>query len=325
MALRRALSGLTLVVIGLVLLANTTGYLPWSVWWGIIALWPLLLISAGLDALGKSLDNEWIRVLGSLLVIAGIAWGAFGGTNGIPPVGAPFVTASASQPYDLALEHDPAVQTGDARIVAGLGRLALGAGDRLATARGLSPWGTPTLTRDGTGSPAKVVFESASQPSAHVGALPRAEATVTLDAAVMWENVTVEAGLSDARIDLSALRVRNLTADLGLANSAVILPREGQATIKSGLGAVSIAVPSRVVSEVEVENGLGTTSAGSGWTRVSGEGGHTVWRSGGTGTVALRVKVDAGLGTVRLATYDEVGSLVPGRGFAYPPGVGAYY
>ncbi len=45
----RLLNGLTIVVIGAVLLMNTTGYLPWSVWDSVLEFWPILIIGLGVQ------------------------------------------------------------------------------------------------------------------------------------------------------------------------------------------------------------------------------------------------------------------------------------
>jgi hypothetical protein len=71
MTVKRVFEGLTLVLIGVILLLNTTGSLPWSVWLHVLSLWPLLLVAAGLDIIAKGIDAEWLRVISSLLVIAG--------------------------------------------------------------------------------------------------------------------------------------------------------------------------------------------------------------------------------------------------------------
>lgn len=76
MDVRRAFSGLNVIAIGLILLANTLGYLPWSVWWNILSLWPLLLVAAGLDILGKAFGWQWVRALSGLVVLAGLVFGA---------------------------------------------------------------------------------------------------------------------------------------------------------------------------------------------------------------------------------------------------------
>ena len=70
----RIFDGFVTVAIGLVILAITTGYVGFSVVWQILALWPVLLIAIGLDLLGKALHTSWVRALGSMAVIAALAY-----------------------------------------------------------------------------------------------------------------------------------------------------------------------------------------------------------------------------------------------------------
>ena len=49
MKANKIISGLTLLLIGIILLANTLNILEWSVWLNIIKLWPLLLVSWGIS------------------------------------------------------------------------------------------------------------------------------------------------------------------------------------------------------------------------------------------------------------------------------------
>ncbi|MGI6632657.1 MAG: LiaI-LiaF-like domain-containing protein [Bacillota bacterium] len=45
----RLVNGLVLVVVGALLLMNTSGYLPWSIWDAAVSYWPVLLIGLGLQ------------------------------------------------------------------------------------------------------------------------------------------------------------------------------------------------------------------------------------------------------------------------------------
>src|SRR5512143_4345038 len=68
----RAAEGIQLAGIAVFLLLNTTGYLPWSFWLDAIALWPLLIMSAGIRiAFEKTRAARW-------LILAGLAWVASG-------------------------------------------------------------------------------------------------------------------------------------------------------------------------------------------------------------------------------------------------------
>jgi hypothetical protein len=74
MDVRRVFSGVNLIAIGVVLLANLTGSLPWSVWFNVVSLWPLLIVSVGFDIMGSSTKAPWLNVVGSLILLAGFGY-----------------------------------------------------------------------------------------------------------------------------------------------------------------------------------------------------------------------------------------------------------
>ena len=72
MKANKIIKGLTFLLIGTILLANTLEILEWSVWSNIIKLWPLLIVSLGLSLIfkGKSLS-----FMGPLIIFLGITIG----------------------------------------------------------------------------------------------------------------------------------------------------------------------------------------------------------------------------------------------------------
>ena len=67
----RLLNGLVLVVVGAVLLMNTTGYLPWSVWESALRFWPALLVGLGLQvAVGRRFPGLALAALAILILAA---------------------------------------------------------------------------------------------------------------------------------------------------------------------------------------------------------------------------------------------------------------
>ena len=65
-ACQRIMDGIGTVILGLVLLGNTTGFISWSVWWTLLTLWPVLLIvdrPVG-SRQGRS-DQSWMRASGA--------------------------------------------------------------------------------------------------------------------------------------------------------------------------------------------------------------------------------------------------------------------
>ena len=69
----RVMDGFGTVLIGLVFLGNTLGYIAWSVWFVLLTLWPVLLIAAGISIIGKGIGQQWLRALAPLVI-----WAALG-------------------------------------------------------------------------------------------------------------------------------------------------------------------------------------------------------------------------------------------------------
>ena len=64
----RLFDGLGTVLIGLVLLGNTLGYVEWSVWFVLLTLWPVLLIALGISIVGRGVGQRWISAVGPMVI-----------------------------------------------------------------------------------------------------------------------------------------------------------------------------------------------------------------------------------------------------------------
>lgn len=69
MKAKKIINGLTLILIGIIFLANTLGILDWSVWSNIFKLWPLLLVSLGLSLILRGKNLSFIAPLIIFLAI----------------------------------------------------------------------------------------------------------------------------------------------------------------------------------------------------------------------------------------------------------------
>jgi len=74
----RAAEGIQLAGFAVFLLLNTTGYLPWSFWLDAIALWPLLIMSAGIRIAFEKSGAPWLVLLGPAVILGGLVWVARG-------------------------------------------------------------------------------------------------------------------------------------------------------------------------------------------------------------------------------------------------------
>lgn len=69
----RVMDGFGTMLIGLVFLGNTLGYIEWSVWFVLLTLWPALLIAAGISIIGKGIGQQWLRAVAPLVIWAALA------------------------------------------------------------------------------------------------------------------------------------------------------------------------------------------------------------------------------------------------------------
>jgi hypothetical protein len=92
----KAAEGIQLAGIAVFLLLNTTGALPWSFWLDAIALWPVLIMSAGLKIAFEKSRVPWLLLLGPVLVLGSLGWLA-SGRRPEGPVG-PWNAESLSRP-----------------------------------------------------------------------------------------------------------------------------------------------------------------------------------------------------------------------------------
>ncbi|MGI6662866.1 MAG: LiaF domain-containing protein [Bacillota bacterium] len=67
----RLLNGLVLVVVGAILLMNTSGYLPWSVWDAAVSFWPFLVIGLGLQLVFSKWKVPWFAIAIVVILILG--------------------------------------------------------------------------------------------------------------------------------------------------------------------------------------------------------------------------------------------------------------
>jgi hypothetical protein len=74
----KAAEGIQLAGFAVFLLLNTTGVLPWSFWLDAFALWPLLIMSAGIRIAFERTRARWLVLLGPVIILGGLAWLASG-------------------------------------------------------------------------------------------------------------------------------------------------------------------------------------------------------------------------------------------------------
>jgi len=79
MAVGRLRTGVILILIGVLLLLNTTGVLSFRVWEAFVVLWPLLLIAIGIEKIFGATENlKPLAYLSPVIIVATVAYAVLG-------------------------------------------------------------------------------------------------------------------------------------------------------------------------------------------------------------------------------------------------------
>lgn len=306
-SLKVAAEGLVVVAIGLVFLGQTLGYLAWDVWFNIFRLWPVLIVSLGLEIIGNGMRADWLRALSSLVVVAALAYGALVMSSGAgwPPV---FFTGSGdSEPFSMSTAHDPDVTEGTALVKAGVSEFSLAAGDELATADGRSSLELGyDVESDGRAADVTVGLEGSN-----VGFTSDSTLDVTLDREVVWD-LEVKTGVSSFDVDLSEIMLSSLTFEAGVSEGTVTLgdsadsAEDGavEAAIKGGVSTLTVRVPRGDDVRVAVQTGLTALDFRGDWDRVD-DGGRRIHESADFSDrdTYWDIELDGGIGTITVEYY----------------------
>lgn len=306
-SMKSAAEGLTVAAVGAVFLGQTLGYLSWGVWLDIFRLWPVLLISFGLEIIGKGLRADWLRALASIVVIAALAYGALAMTPASTWPPAPVGGADASRAYSMSTDRSSGVKEGEAHIEAGVSEFSLAGGTTLASASGRSRFPLRyKATDDGRTADVEIGLLGA-----HTGLVERSELNVTLSNAVVWD-LDVSTGVSSFGVDLTDVQVSELDFETGVSEGTLTLGPSGAggwrgrrpAKIKGGVSSLTIRVPERDDVRATVRSGLSSIVFDDTWNRVDA-GDRRVYESAGfSGSGAYwDIAIDAGIGAITVEYY----------------------
>ena len=307
MDVRRIFSGLNVIAIGLILLANTLGYLPWSVWWNILSLWPLLLVAAGLDMLGKAFEWPWVRAVSGLVVLAGLAFGALV----LPAGGAAFPGAWSLGSGEGVVYEQSVPQQGNAmpaslKLSEGASNVSIGPTDSsLVSIKGRASRPVPRLQTTVSSAVTEVTISREPNGGPVLGG---STMTVGMSRTAAWREVAIAAGASSVEADLSELPVALLSIKTGATTVAATLGSLTDCEVEVSAGASSIEFDIPDDARVRVISDSALVGADlPGFERTSRMGfGHTEWVYAPKDRLArvdITIKVSMGVGSLSVTTY----------------------
>lgn len=245
-----------LIALGVVLLTQTLGLVPWEIWGRLWGFWPVIVILIGLDILvgGRGTIFRYIIGLIAIATIAGIL---------LLTTLSPFPFANFTLPNLITHEVETElsgvanatirVDTGAAEVrVSELRRESdlLAAGDIQSN----GSVEQKLLQEDGVGvlelrSSGEGVFSGFTFATDEWDIMLTQEIPLNLDFSF---------GVVDAELDLSSLNVTRFTVDAGASVIEIVAPRLGHTLglISTGAAHIDIEIPEGVAASISVEGGL---------------------------------------------------------------------
>jgi hypothetical protein len=256
---------LVLIFIGCVFLLQNTGYLPPNFWLNLWRLWPVILVLAGIELL---LANRipWLALVGLAAVV--LVVGAVVTNSGVGSPAATVVPRSDQTLLGGARQAAVTVRFDAGQLL--VGPIEQPSADQFAT---MTYEGPPELTPQPrysvSGDTGRLEYVTAEHSGPafvpFVGGgrsnTPRLE--LNFSPLVPITSLSVKAGASDARLDLSRLRVTDLDMSVGAAATWIRLPESAGRTtarISGGASTISVEVPQGVGAQIRVRGGLSTVN-----------------------------------------------------------------
>jgi len=292
MKANKIVEGLTFLLIGGILLANTLEVLEWSVWSNLFKLWPLLVISLGLSLIfrGRSLS-----FLGPLIIFLGIIAGvgasyvgiSFEGeivrevktlsreivievekapdtetaleTEVIPDTETALETEEVLETKVLETKEYPEIERASIKLNLDVGKLVLGESTPLL-------YECISQYRFREFEPFEKFSHTEKEADILIYHSPVTRKVISSNIKNNWElklnnqiiyDLSVETGAINVDCNLSDFKVEKLYIESGASNINLVLPQyNSKIVIDTGVSNINIAIPKNVGATVNIDSGI---------------------------------------------------------------------
>ena len=283
-----------LIALGVLLLLQTTGALPWDLWLSIWRWWPVLIIALGIN-IAFAGRMPWLA--GSLIAIMLIAAVGIGIAISYEPWSGAETVATLEEPLDRVESVNVSISLGAGSLVVG----ALPADSSNLVEGELRSFGGSEARAfvKRSGDRAEIRFSTGGFNFNFFGGSDR-----------RWEvwlsprpraSIDVDAGASDLFLDLSDMNVSDLSIDGGASDIEILAPKDaGHVNIDIDVGAadVDIVIPELVSARIDADVVVGDLSIDEARFPKTGD----VYMSRDFSTSANRVdlEIDAGASSIEV-------------------------
>ena len=293
MKANKIIKGLTLLLIGTILLANTLEILEWSVWSNIFKLWPLLVISLGLSLIfrGKSLS-----FMGPLIIFLGIIAGVGASYMGISIEGemvrevktlsreivievekvpetetaleteitpeietVPDTETTLETEVVLETKEYPEIEKASIELNLDVGKLTLSESTPLLY-ECISQYRykefEPFEKYSSTEKEASILIYHSPVIKRRISSNIRNDWQLKLNNKIIYD-LSVKTGAIDIDCNLSDFKVEKLYIESGASNINLVLPQyDSKIIIDTGVSNIDIAIPKNVGATVNIDSGI---------------------------------------------------------------------
>jgi len=254
---------LMLITVGVLLLLNQAGALPWRVWGILWRFWPVVLILIGLDILVKGSRSLVVYIIGLLIAVTVLGGVVAYTLNQSRQDTSTWQAVST----DHLREGRQDADRGDVGLRFGAGTLAIRAlSDSSSFVEGTIEYGQYSAkAREDFGvQNGRASFSLEAQSPSLPGSIPG------LNIGDRWDlkftrriplDMSVDAGVGKVEIDLRDLKATTFSLKTGVGEVTVTVPAAAGKTrgsVDMGIGSITVLVPHGVAAQIDVSRALCT-------------------------------------------------------------------
>lgn len=307
MAVGRIRTGVILILIGVLLLLNTTGVLDIGVWESIAVLWPLLLIAIGIEKIFMATENlKPMAYLSPLIIVATVAYAVF-----VSPSGSIAFNEDddfSRQSSDWSVSADSGLTAMDVYMDFGGGRLKVRGGadtDKLLEGQFYHRGRRPEVSAEESGERMKVELKRRSK-TVSFGERDRERWIVKLSE-TMPVDMRLDAGGAQVRLDLADIVLRKLDLETGAADVDLILgtkSSEVKCDVSCGAASIDMVIPAGAGLRVVKESALSAFSTGD--INLVESGKFLESPDFDTRSVRIFLTIESGVSSLRIRQSEEI-------------------
>ena len=257
--------GILLLLLGALLLLQTTGVVSWGLWLELARFWPVALIAGGVSILLGRRFPVLASLVAILLLVGAVGAAAFFFVADTES----FAVHEFSEPLDGAefLELEVEFGAGELQI----SELPAGSTDLMQVR--LSGFGSNAevaskVTR--SEGRAEVKLEYAQDSIFKLNINRKLDVKIARDVEV---DLLIQSGAGDISLDLERLRITNLVMEAGAVSADLVTPAMAgftDATIGIGAASLEVTVPDEVAARILVDAGMSSVDIDDRFPKVNG-------------------------------------------------------